>query len=1591
MKKQRRINIDFSNSRARFSHRTNEATLVVGRKPAEDSISKTKGQTSIPINSNVEDEQNSQSKDRLLMLKFGNKSVSQNNIKQSSESPKFLSAPNNNSIFNGNDELSLNITNYKPVTLTVKFHETRTSPETVLIDPMLVPSAKVGDIGEIQCTSGSKRKFFFKFQEFKTDKTNIVNPIGLEKLSGTLKNDNSGEADANFNSSTPVTNINTSLDFKNEQLDENTSTTEINDAPDLTTSANNVISILSGPIVSTLDLKPRSQVIVRVRTKESIQADTVEIYVKDIHLSRGDMWNISSLLMDKCVYKNQKISFINGSIRLNVDKIYKNGHKFFSSYIGKDTKIVFRSDSARLIVFIQISSEMWHFEESGQQLFHKLVNSFFPKAFQKWKDLGTHHLITIIFFSSVDLEGEKIRYSEGETPSNKTDYYRVVVDQVHILLWNEIMATLRLEFANFKKDIYLHRNKNRDEQHPQEYVIEGSILPSAKGSILEAINLGMSLVSDDFKNSYLRQTTNHFVLITPGTGLFDVSYDMLIRTSKLMTTVDSTVDIICLSQAPLHIVPLVRYLDNQNRLKHCIPNWLDISFWTDSSQAVHQWLPKCKIYELQMMGVMENELSTVNINDLELTNYISAKEAMEAYDKDVFGTTLSKKEKKFKNKHVTLPTNIVGNLNRTSSLSVGKTDDGLKPTELLVSNNKSSPATCNAFGVTTTSKPNVSAFSSLLSLSKNTDVKTPTSTAYSFVRKMISTPILRPTSTSSPSFEKTNNSDSTLDFQKIEAITLNDSSPSNSSERSISQPSESRKPITSTISLENPVSYKNNIVDTLKNQKLMAPTSKYQKKARSKKVSKKLIKSKKIQGRDSISNSYWTNIINPSNTLITELLSMISYGRWRFVFPPDVKRKSVKWSSLSSPASLPTLTSIFPTLTDFNQNYTFRIYDVILNQDIVNENQTSETLMKNMISLRLTLGFQICIGENVNKVEKHRKPNGDSKLLIQYLNSDNYNGSRLYLSLGNEIHRICCDYNGLINVQVYKRVSSTDEQLTLLNDKEYIENIRTRYSENYSAVKISSSTNANMRNYNWNQLDQVLAGYNESIDKQKYHRMKFVILPAAIPENTYSISNEKLTTEEIRLEGIRSLIMNIYKIRFRTNEEKKINKKLEIAPDIYFYTGSLYNYLNHESESNKTSKKKVNSSLLSSNSNISMFKSQQYNKSIDLYKFVSILQSDEGIPILDRYWHLKRYKYCFVGMDLVNFLIENFNDIETREEAVEYGNKLMEQKVFLHVVSKHHFLDGHYFYYINKKFTKPNTVDEIKDDNSINDKTQGHLNQSPRSMKSIKSLNDESKEENNEKKSNNNLETSENCSQTIMLSREVLCDLDPNGYSWQPELIKVHYDIVHNPEHCFHLRIEWLNTTSKLIEDLINGWSKYCERYGLSLVEIPWEELFTLPIRNPLHSTIEIKLCINPWTDDEFKGYDKIFKNEKYYFHLYLLKMGSFMLDNRTATYFKDDKFDVIYSWGKPMFKYAQFIHSTGGYIAELRNNGDFFMAPNNAHISRLNLNIGKLHNLGKSKAIYFDSQSVMLDFRSYCQDKVKLREIFREGVKAWENNEDFL
>ena len=160
----------------------------------------------------------------------------------------------------------------------------------------------------------------------------------------------------------------------------------------------------------------------KISKLETVTLDLVEIFIKDVNLSRDGMWNFSSSLVDTCTYTDQRLVYL-GSRVGTVKHMYKNGKSVFSGYIGKDTKIIYRSESAKLTIFIQLSREMWHFEEDGEIMFHKLVNNLFPEIFRRWRERNTHHSITIVLFTSIDLTDIPwTNLQPGERPRNEETF-----------------------------------------------------------------------------------------------------------------------------------------------------------------------------------------------------------------------------------------------------------------------------------------------------------------------------------------------------------------------------------------------------------------------------------------------------------------------------------------------------------------------------------------------------------------------------------------------------------------------------------------------------------------------------------------------------------------------------------------------------------------------------------------------------------------------------------------------------------------------------------------------------------------------------------------------------------------------------------------------------------------------------------------------------------------------------------------------------------------------------------------------------------------------------------------------------------------
>ncbi len=51
--------------------------------------------------------------------------------------------------------------------------------------------------------------------------------------------------------------------------------------------------------------------------------------------------------------------------------------KVRSGIVTKDTKIIFRSESAKYFLFLQMSQEMWEFDEDGDLYYEKAVHGNF--------------------------------------------------------------------------------------------------------------------------------------------------------------------------------------------------------------------------------------------------------------------------------------------------------------------------------------------------------------------------------------------------------------------------------------------------------------------------------------------------------------------------------------------------------------------------------------------------------------------------------------------------------------------------------------------------------------------------------------------------------------------------------------------------------------------------------------------------------------------------------------------------------------------------------------------------------------------------------------------------------------------------------------------------------------------------------------------------------------------------------------------------------------------------------------------------------------------------------------------------------------
>lgn len=1493
---------------------------------------------------------------------------------------------------------------------------------------------------------------------------------------------------------------------------------------------------VTNSVANIFGFKNRTQVLLSTVDRDQCAASHVDIAFRDQYMVRSDMWRlVMSELVDKIIYKGQKIMFM-GSIKATVKNIFIREKKCLSGYFSPQTIPIFRSESAKYVLFIQMSKEMWDFdsEGTGDILFSRVINGFLPELFKRWLNSDAKHLVTIVLFTRVEydapvnlgqsnLSAGHFNSTSGPNKVPTRDFYRVVVNDMASGHWTTILDELKREFRSFLRDVSILKTDDIDAasgsgikipSKPHMATIAGRPSSALRGNILEAIHLASAHLAFDHIDRDMVHTGTSIIVITPGSGVFEVSYESLASTTEALANRGIAIDLVCLSPMPLHSVPLFKYREpvdrqsgassgpGEDRLgrvspeihhslssvvsrssylspssylsasrmrermspqakewSYGIPHWLDISYWNPETyrearrilkkdpnapisstvtRPSKAFTPRVRMYEIQMMGVMESEQSNISIpyltegrggarargswpgynstgrvppkprlgnqssfkaqlsdslrpgsfiqsaseqNESQPRDTQSSRKSvmawMDQYDEGLFAVTPKRLQTRRTSKpkrpsETEVQAAAAGVHERLSARSIMRLRDhetnpadGNNPMHSgprRIDSNMSTPK----FQGPTKSVSSVSPIKPALKKTPAPMTSRISRTISFALRGLTATPTKAQASTginvehasALPMTNQTTPVGSISDAKSITSISPSETTSIGTALEVSSTPSTPTKPQTPSkpISIKIPPKNPPKEADqqeraggrgSLSSSAIETPVHEVGRhqdasRANDPKIEITLNHSPREQlSRESPSKalSPWVRSVNPCNTPKDALRDTSWFGRWQHAYPRPPHVAVVKWKSLKSPAVLPLTTEEIPTASVLASDYLQTPYRVFPNEDMegIEAPKTRGVLLREMISLRLSHGFQIIVGKRVAEVSA--QPALESLNVFDFRGLDR-DGLTVFLSKGNTIHRLVCVVGGEVEVTRFTHQNSAmptypkKPSFTL-----YQPAMKTILSPEYEVKDIKLDPTS--EEYNWNYADNYVAGHRDYLQNpaQQLHfwRVRYVLIPLQLHPSSrphlhsFSEDNE----EEIHLLGISQLTHIWQRYKYVSPEEKLFetsNPKRDQNPlNIMYQTRNPSEIVTAELDRLLLTDPGLDNApaqLLPESELLDRF-------SLSLSSLAQTIQGEKGVRMMDRRWHWRLHYNCFIGFEFTTWLLQNFRDIDTREEAVKFGNELMTKHgLFQHVEKRHNFRDGNYFYQVCAEYrvTRPESrgswFPQLRPDKSMpSTPAIGNPKESPASLKARSDSIDERTPQtpNTPSKAKNKV--------AIMLSKTMKYDVDPRKRSNRPEVIDLHYDRLHNPENCFHIELSWMSTTPKLIEDSVISWASTAEKFGLKLVQVPIAEGCAIDKTQPFRKPYEVKLKVLPP-----KGpLHTVFNNASFaqpgppdhlYYQKALLRKFDFVLDFEACSAFPADV-EVSYSWGKPDYLYPQFIHRSGSLLAQITHEGNFLLLAN--------------------------------------------------------------
>ncbi|XP_011699595.1 PREDICTED: DEP domain-containing protein 5 isoform X9 [Wasmannia auropunctata] len=367
-------------------------------------------------------------------------------------------------------------------------------------------------------------------------------------------------------------------------------------------------------VASMFQLRTFADVYMNIVNPDDVALDSIELTFKDQYMGRSEMWRLKNSLVNTCVYINKKIEFCGGSIRCQVYEMWSQGDRVACGVITDDTKVVFRSSTSMVYLFIQMSSEMWDFDIHGDLYFEKAVNGFLADLFQKWKKNGSNHEVTIVLFSRTFYNATSLE----EFPNHMReclqhdyrgrfyeDFYRVAVQNERFEDWSNILVQLRKLFTDYQKIVLEYHQK------PGINMPKAVNSTAAQGNFLEVLNMSLNVFEKHYLDRSFDRTGQLSVVITPGVGVFEVDRELTNVTKQRIIDNGVGSDLVCVGEQPLHAVPLLKFHNKDSSINapddYSMPHWINLSFYSTNKKIPYStFIPRIKLPQKMSKHIMDN-------------------------------------------------------------------------------------------------------------------------------------------------------------------------------------------------------------------------------------------------------------------------------------------------------------------------------------------------------------------------------------------------------------------------------------------------------------------------------------------------------------------------------------------------------------------------------------------------------------------------------------------------------------------------------------------------------------------------------------------------------------------------------------------------------------------------------------------------------------------------------------------------------------------------------------------------------------------------------------------------------------------------